>query len=180
MSESEWISPEERDHWGYGDPEAAEGGLEALHRYRTWAGESDAGVQDLLDRIAVLTADEGPHRRREELVGRAVAGKRVGRKVAEQAYDIALEEDLEPAYGVELVRARIGVLPLSDPEPEAPATQPSRPDWIEDAPPPTEAQKERAMRETFRRLRALLEKHGDPRAAFRALLSEEDVGGFKY
>jgi hypothetical protein len=101
---------------------------------------------------------------------------------AELLYDIALEEGLDPAIGLELVRARLAVAPPHGDEgpADAPATDRYLPAWIFPATPPARLEQERTMRVSFRRLRGFLESQGDVEAAFRRFAAEPDVGYHDY
>lgn len=121
---------------------------------------------------------EREHRRLEILEEAVQAG--MSTELAEQLYDVAREEGLDPALGYELVRCGIGVMPppegLSN-APSQPSSDPYTPEWVLDAPiPPDELLRERTLRLSFRRLRALLEQHEDADQAFRAFAQEPDVG----
>lgn len=138
------------------------------------------GLERRLARFISEAEDLGTGRehRREALVERAESGG-VGRGDAEQAYDVALEEGLEPAYGLALVREGISVQSLGG-GPDAEATEAVEPEWI-DRPPSTEqAVRERRLRETFRRLRSFLETEPGPRQALARFAREPDLEAFDY
>lgn len=120
-------------------------------------------------------------RRREQLVGRAMAAGH-SREYADRIYDVAMEEHLDPALAFEIVLDGKGVRDLA-PEPpdnweEAQVEAP--PEWINEPPPAEEAERERHLRLSFRRLRSLVERSDSPDAALSAFLAEPDVGEVDY
>ena len=138
-------------------------------------------IETLVARAEEIASEDSP-RRRVELVERAVAA---GHSVefADLVYDIAEEENVDPAFAFELVLNRIGVRDLTEPnedgwietQVEAP------PDWVAgDEPPPAAAAHERHLRLTFRRLRRKFEEHPAPRDALRAFAQEPDVEEIEY
>lgn len=120
-------------------------------------------------------------RRREELIARVLdAGH--SREYADQIYDVATEEDCDPALAIEVVLAGVGVRDLMPSELDSwEETQvEAPPQWIEEPPAPEEADRERHMRITFRRLRSLSEQHGTAAATIEAFVREPDVGDVEY
>ena len=105
-------------------------------------------------------------------------------ELAEMLYEVAQEEGLDPALAYELVRSGLGVLPPPEGVENAPTFAVSdkyRPEWLEPPVDPDTMLRERTLRFSFRRLRALLEEHtGDAAAAFRAFAREPDVGPVGY
>ena len=137
---------------------------------------------DALVAQAEEIASEDSPRRRVELVERAVAAGH-SLEFADLVYDIAEEENLDPAFAFALVLNRIGVRDLTEPnedgwvetQVEAP------PEWVAgDEPQPSEAAHERHLRLTFRRLRRMFEQHAAPTDALRAFASEPDVEEIEY
>lgn len=175
-----WSDPRMEREWGFQAREEARGALEAFHRYHAWSGEDEVGLEFLLSRVEEVEELADRHRRREELLEKAVEEGHVSREVAEEAYELALEEGIEPAFALEIVRARVAIDRPGEPEADVPAMQPTQPEWIEDPPPPAVAHRERVMRETFRRLRRLFEQYPDPKDAFRALAGADDFRAFDY
>lgn len=105
------------------------------------------------------------------------------RDLAEFLYDIAWEEGLDPAIGFELVKTGLGVSPPSDGltnAPDAPTVDRYLPAWMFPATPPDQLLRERMLRMSFRRLRALLEKEEDVDEALRSFANEPDVGHYGY
>jgi hypothetical protein len=147
--------------------------LRALERYRERSGGRG---QCLIDRAQALQ-EEATHRR-AELVEREVGGG-LDRAVAEEVYDLAREEGLDPLFAFAL--AECGVAVRVDPagEPDAPQAVEREPDWIRPVD-PVRAERELTLRRTFRRLRALLESHASPEEALRAFAAEPDVGPEDY
>ncbi|HEX6909346.1 MAG TPA: hypothetical protein VF142_03075 [Longimicrobium sp.] len=161
----------------------------ALHDYRerrrirrggdTWFGDGEG----LLEQAEQgLNADD-ISRRRIDVIQECVA---VGMsdELAEMLYDVAREEGLDPALAYELVRSGLGVMPPAEGTHNAPefaTTDKYRPEWLEPAVDPDTLLRERTLRLSFRRLRALLEQHTDDAvAAFRAFAREPDVGPVGY
>ncbi len=104
-------------------------------------------------------------------------------ELAEMLYDIAREEGLDPAIGFELVRTGLGVAPPSDgldSRAEQPTTDKYLPTWMFPATPPDRLLRERMLRTSFRRLRAMLEQEEDIDEAFRMFAREPDVGHYGY
>jgi hypothetical protein len=141
----------------------------------------DERLQDLIQRADHI-ASAPISRRREDLVARAVeAGYTL--EFADLIYDVAEQENVDPAFAFELVLNRIGVRELAPPpadnwvetQVEAP------PPWVTQPDPPSVAEHERHLRVTFRRLRAAFEQHRDsPRDAIKAFVSQPDVAEMKY
>jgi hypothetical protein len=140
---------------------------------------------DRLDlRLARLVAMAGDvsgddEQRREPLVERGEE-RGVSRGLAERAYDLAVEEHLPPAYGIAVVAAGVSVQPLDSPRPDVGATAGGEPDWVDPPPPAREADLERRLRQTFRRLRSHLEDAPTPRAALEGFAREPDLEPFDY
>ncbi|NIP77972.1 MAG: hypothetical protein GWM90_01715 [Gemmatimonadetes bacterium] len=138
----------------------------------------------LEDRLLSLTAaaeDLGGERehRREELVERAEE-RGLGRADAEQAYDIAREEGLEPAYGMAVVLEGVSVQPLDGARPAVNAVEPNEPEWVDTPPPRKEAIRERRLRQTFRRLRSKVDEEDSIQAAFAAFAREPDLEPYDF
>ena len=145
----------------------------------TWFGDGEgllAGAEH------GLNADE-LSRRRLDVIREAV-DVGMGDELAEMLYDVAREEGLDPVLAFELVRSGMGVLPPPEGVENAPdfaTTDKYRPEWLEPPVDPDSILRERTLRFSFRRLRALLEQHtGDAALAFRAFAREPDVGPVGY
>lgn len=138
-------------------------------------------LQALVERAEEIASDRTP-RRRIDLVQRLVdSGHAV--EYADEIYDIAEDEGLDPAFAFELVLNGIGVRELAPPnEDQWLETQvEAPPEWVADPDPePHAAMRERHMRSTFRRLRRLMEEHPSPRAALEAFAREPDVAEVQY
>lgn len=152
-------------------------------RRRRRADDTYFGALDcLLPRAEAGLAESERARRREEILEEADAAG-MPRDLAERLYEVALEEGLDPALGFELVRCGLGVAPppegLSN-APQQPMVDRYLPEWMFPPVPPDELLRERMLRLSFRRLRALLEQHDDVDEAFRAFAREPDVGHFGY
>ncbi len=158
-----------------------EGARDALERYRRGAAERGEAAACLLQRARDLEALAGHGRRRSELVDRAVRESGLEWAEAESVYEMAQEEGLDPALALELLHCRVLVLGPADARPGAAAAatelEATPPEWIAARPPPeAEARRERRLRASFRRLRALLEERGAPEEALLAFAEEPDVG----
>lgn len=156
--------------------------LAALARYRSGRRALDGGGADdesaaacLLERAGAIEELAGRQRRRIELVERAVDEGGLERELAEEAYDLAREEGLEPAFGLEIVRCGLGVCEPPDSELEATSAVKGHPEWLVPPVPAAEADRERRLRMSFRRLRHLLEERPSPEEALRAFAAEPDV-----
>lgn len=135
-------------------------------------------------RLARLIAEAdslggGREHRREQLVERAEA-QGLARPTAEQAYDVAREVGLEPAFGMALVLGGVSVRPLDVEEPDVSAAESSEPEWVDTPPDPEQAARERRLRQTFRRLRSFLDSEPGPREAFTSFAGEPDLEEFDY
>jgi hypothetical protein len=157
-----------------------------LHAYRerrrrrraddTWFGTGEGLLGD----------DDGDAaeraRRRMDVVAEAVADG-MSPELAEMMYDVAVEERLDPALACELVCSGMGVAPPADGldnAAEAPSSDKYYPTWLLPANATDDVLRERMLRLSFRRLRALLEACADPADAFRAYAREPDVGIFGF
>jgi hypothetical protein len=139
------------------------------------------GLDDRLGRM-IETADElcgDGELRREPLVERAEA-QGVDRGLAERAYDLAMEERLPPAYGMAITAAGVSVQPLESPRPDVGEMNPGEPAWVDTPPAPGEADLERRLRQTFRRLRSFVDDAPSPHAAFTAFAREPDLESYDY
>lgn len=143
-------------------------------------GNNDQGLERRLARLMTdaETIGAGRENRREALIERAES-RGVDRGDAELAYDLALEEGLEPAYALALVGQGIAVRNFGD-STAADVSESVEPEWIDRPPSAREAGRERRLRETFRRLRAFLEEEGTPRAAIARFAREPDLESYDY
>lgn len=140
-------------------------------------GDLEARLARLIETAPALTA--GREQRREHLIERAEE-RGLGRPEAEQAYDVALEVGLDPALGLAIVLEGVSVQPLESPPADVDAADPVEPEWVDTPPSPEQASRERRLRQTFRRVRSLLEREPDAGAAFRALADEPDMESHDY
>jgi hypothetical protein len=142
--------------------------------------KQERGIQGLLDRIDSLPAG-GHERRRAELVHAAEEEAGVAPDLAGEAYDLAVEEGLDPLLAVELVRAGVGIRHRpGDDDADAPATGSEGPEWVQVPPSDRAADRERRLREAFRRLRSRIDETGDAAAALHAFVQEPDVDATGY
>lgn len=139
-------------------------------------------IEKLLQRAAALDSEDGASRRREDLVQR-VADAGHPREYADQLYDVANEEGVDPAAALELVLCGVGVRELGGPQQDQwKETQvEAPPPWLTDEPPPAdEAARERRVRASFRRLRSAMERSSSAAEAVRQFVREPDVGDVDY
>jgi hypothetical protein len=166
--------------------ERAGGALDAYRERRrnrrgddTWFG----GGEGLLEAAEQGLNAEEISRRRIDVIQEAV-GVGMAPELAEMLYDVARDEGLDPVLAFEVVRSGMGVLPPPDGVENAPqfaTTDKYRPEWLESPVDPDTMLRERTLRFSFRRVRALLEQHtGDAAEAFRAFAREPDVGPVGY
>ena len=104
-------------------------------------------------------------------------------ELAEMLYDVAREEGLDPVLAWDLVMSGLGVAPPpggAGNQVDEPASDKYYPTWLLPASPPDAVLRERMLRFSFRRLRAMLERHPDPAEALRAYAREPDVGVFGF
>jgi hypothetical protein len=143
-------------------------------------GESST-LEQQIRRLPEVTSDLGgaDELRRDALVARAEA-RGMARYDAEQAYDIAREESLQPAWGLAVVLEGISVQPLGSSRPDVDAAEPSEPEWVDAPPNPRQAERERRLRQTFRRLRSRFAEEADIRAAIDALCADPDLEAYRY
>jgi hypothetical protein len=149
------------------DPAA--GAARALQRFRERSGGT---AECLIGKARSLQKDAS--RRRLELVEREVEEGRVARELAEEVYDLAREEGLDPLFAFALVECGVAIVIEPD-EPDAPAVSDRAPEWIHPAHLERD-DRERRLRRTFRRLRSLLERSATPEDALAAFAAEPDVG----
>lgn len=122
----------------------------------------------------------GADEQRRELLLEQAEERGLDRGVAEQAYDIAREEKLLPAYGLALAMHRVSVQPFDNSSTQVETSEPNEPEWVDAPPPPEQADREWRFRQTFRRLRSHLEQAGDPAEAVRAFGQEPDLQHHRY
>jgi hypothetical protein len=130
------------------------------------------GPGTILETVADLG---GADEQRREILLEQAESRGLDRLIAEQAYDIAREEKLLPAYALSLTLHHISIQPFDSPRPRVETSEPNEPEWVDAPPNPEQADLERRLRQTFRRLRSHLEEATDPRSAVQALLQEHDV-----
>lgn len=133
-------------------------------------------VARLLTEVEALGA--GREHRRQALIERAEA-RGLDRADAERAYDVALEEGLEPAYALAVVGQGIAVQVFRS-DGRARASGAVEPEWIDRPPDPSAAGQERRLRETFRRLRSILDQSPDLYHAFTTFGQQPDLEPYDY
>ena len=142
------------------------------------AGEP--GLERRLARLITRADDLGAGRehRREALIERAEA-RGLGRGTAEQTYDLALEEGVEPAYALAVVGEGISVQTFGGGA-AVEASESVEPEWIDRPPTPEDAGRERRLRETLRRLRSFLDIEPTPRDALTRFAREPDLEAYDF
>ena len=149
-------------------------------------------LKDRLQRV-LGTAEElgGAGELRRDRIVEGAEDRGLDRPTAEQAYDIAREERLQPAYALALVLEGVSIRPLESPAPDVETSEPNEPEWVDAPPAPELAERERRLRQTFRRFRSHLADAGSGApdesagpgvagAAVAALADEPDLEGYEY
>lgn len=143
-------------------------------------GARPQGAECLEDRARQIAAEAALLRRHEELLSWAVEELGLERAFAEMVYEIAQEEEVEPAYAFEFVRCRVGIGGEAKGSADAPSLQSTPPDWLEASPSPDEALREWRLRTSIRRLRTLLREQDTPAEALRAFAVAPDLEDADY
>ena len=140
----------------------------------------EARIERRLARLITNAEDLGAGRehRREALVDRAEA-RGLDRGAAEQAYDLAIEEGVEPAYALAVIGEGISVQMFGGGA-AVEAAESVEPEWIDRPPAPEDASRERRLRETFRRLRSFLDVEPTPRDALTRFAREPDLEAYDF
>lgn len=142
---------------------------------------SEAAITERVDSVlATVEALGGAQEHRRDILVEAAEDRGLERAVTEQAYDIAREEGLDPAFGLALVLDRLSVQPLSSPRPDVEASEANEPEWVDAPPEPALAERERRLRQTFRRLRSHLQEADSPRVAVETFVREPDLEMYDY
>lgn len=159
-----------------------------LHSYRERrrrrrAEDTYFGSVDVLLQGAHAGLEERELQRRRSQIMEEAEQAGMSHDLAELLYDIALEEGIDPAIGFDLVRSGLGVTP--PPEgvsnaPDDPMVDKYLPSWMFPAEPTDQVLRERMLRTSFRRLRAMLEEEAEVEDAFARFAQEPDVGHFGY
>ena len=126
--------------------------------------------------------ERGESRRREHLIEKALQAG-ISPEFADEIYDVAEEEKIDPAIAFEIVLSGRGVRELAEPVTETweEVQVEAPPAWITpEAPQPTDAARERRLRLTFRRVRSLLESESSTDAALHKFEQQPDVGPINY
>jgi hypothetical protein len=134
-------------------------------------------LERVLDTVEALGGSD--EHRREQLVETA-EDRGLDRPLGEQAYDLAREEKLDPAFALALVLEGVSVRPLPGPRPDVETAEPNEPEWVDAPPEPAEARLELRLRQTFRRFRSHLDARGEPRGALDAMGQDPDLEPYDY
>jgi hypothetical protein len=118
--------------------------------------------------------------RRSNLLERSQKRSGAPLHVLDRAYDLAIEEGLDPVLALELVGCGVAVIELA-PKEQLDESHSLTPDFVDPITEPLpDIIRERRMRMTFRRMRAALEASDDLLAAIDHFAAEPDVGAFDY
>jgi hypothetical protein len=146
------------------------------------SGPAPDWLRCLRGRLTILSEMAGRERRRAELLEDLEQRSWIDRPVLDLAYDLAEEEDLDPAIALELVGCGVAVVELEPPGKSVAGEAHSL--TLPDLTPVTEPADvlvlERRLRLTFRRFRALLEQHHELPAAVEALAEQLDAQPYDY
>lgn len=165
--------------------ESAGHALEAYRERRRRRRADDTyfgSAEVLLERVEEGFGERERAQRRIEILQQAEAdGLPPG--LAELLYDVAREEGVDPGLAYEVVRSGLGVVPPKEGVSNAPMqreTDKYVPEWLAPALPTDEVLRERMLRLSFLRLRALLNRHESVEEALRAFVQEPDVAYMGY
>ena len=153
---------------------------QAVRNHRERSEQEGRMLSCLLERRA--WREDELLRRRAELVDAATREWGFSWALAQEVFDVAHEEGLEPGFAFELVRCGVGVCgPVADLERRLGGAAPTagEPDWRGEPPAP-EARREWRLRSSFRRLRRLLDRCGTVDAALKAFVAEPDTDECRY
>lgn len=151
------------------------------HHTNEHEATGEGTLEDRVGRLsATVEALGGPEEHRRDALVEAAETRGLERPDAEQAYDIAREVGLDPAYGVALMLEGVSVRPLSSPRPDVDTSEPNEPEWVDSPPEPALAERERRLRQTFRRLRGHLDEEPGLAEALGALTRAPDVEAYDY
>ena len=134
--------------------------------------------RDLVVVAREIASASGAERRRHELMERYEV--RMPRVLASEAYDLAVEEEVDPALALEVVARGLGVQELEPPDVPEETLDVIPVDVAVGEEPPVQAARERRLRTTFRRLRSLRDRYEDPEQLAVAFLEAPDVGPTEY
>lgn len=139
---------------------------------------------DLEHRLAELPANldrlGGCEEERREQLLEAAEDLGLERVAAGEVYDLSVEEEVAPAYGLTLAVSGVAVQLLDGARPDVDTSEPSEPEWVDTPPGPNEARRERRLRRTLRRLRSILADADSPEAALRTFAREPDLERYEY
>ena len=151
------------------------------HHEKDHDSRGDSSLRERLGRVTgTAEALGGTQEHRRDVLVEQAEDRGLPRPAAEQAYDIAREVGLEPALGIALVIEGLSVRALPSPRPDVDTSEPNEPEWVDAPPAPDLADRERRLRQTFRRLRSHLDRSDGAEAAVRAFGSEPDLEPHDY
>jgi hypothetical protein len=135
----------------------------------------------LQERVLVLADMPERERRHAELMESLELRTALPRHTLELAYELALEEGIDPALALELLACKVAVIDLAEPVPDDQSHSLAPPEWVVPVGLPNEAlELEGRMRKTFRRLRTCLQQNAEIGQAIAAFASEPDVDSYDY
>lgn len=132
----------------------------------------------LVEAAREIASAKGAERRRHDLMERYEL--RIPRPLASEAYDVAVEEDVDPALGLEVVARGLGVQELEPPELPEEARDLIPAEVLVGDENPARAARERRLRSTMRRLRMLSDRCENAEQVAIAFLDAPDVGPTEY
>lgn len=151
------------------------------HHTSSHEATGEGSVEDRMGRLpSTVEALGGPEEHRRDSLVEAAEARGLDRPDAEQAYDIAREVGLDPAYGVAVVLEGLSVRPLSSPRPDVDTSEPAEPEWVDAPPDPGMAERERRLRQTFRRLRSHLGGGRGLAEALETFARDPDLEAYDY
>lgn len=151
------------------------------HHTNSHDASDEVTVERRMERfLETVEAIGGKDEHRRELLVEQAEDRGLDRTTAEQAYDIALEERLNPASGLGLVIEGVSVQPLESPRPDVDTSEPNEPEWVDAPPEPALAERERRLRQTFRRFRSHMDAEASVTAAAHAFFQEPDLEPYRY
>lgn len=140
--------------------------------------ENEKEYRSLIEAARALATAAGAERRRHDLMERYET--RIARPLASEAYDLAVEEQVDPALALEVVARGLGVQELEPPEVPEEARDVIPIEVAVGEERPAQAARERRLRNTFRRLRSLSDRFEDPEEVAINFLEAPDVGPTEY
>lgn len=151
------------------------------HHTNSHETTGEGSIEDRVRRLpATAEALGGPEEHRRDALMEAAEARGLDRPDAEQAYDIAREVGLDAAYGLAVMLEGVSVRPITSPRADVDTSEPTEPEWVDAPPDPDLAERERRLRQTFRRLRSHLDEGAGLAEALDMLAREPDLEAYDY